>query len=140
MTTKTRSTGYNSSYPKGRVSCSKNSFVVEVPPFPSGICKMFKWMRSDQPYTVRVCLPIYSEGEKIRFTQNKTGNVRYIFLYDFPQGQIEITKMKFDAKTTVQMLGDSKPLKWKKTANGVSITVPETARKKSDYVWVLKVQ
>jgi alpha-L-fucosidase len=126
------------------------NYLLNIGPSPEGeldsaaynrLAQIGSWIKinGEAIYGTRM-FASYSEGDKIRFTQNKAGNVRYIFLFDFPQKSIEITKMKFDSKTSVHLLGDGKPLKWKKTINGVSISVPEAARKKSKYVWVLKVQ
>src|SRR5690242_19508515 len=81
----------------------------------------------------------YGEGDRVRFTQTKDGQVRYIFLFDFPKESITISKMPFASSTHVKMLGSSKNLIWKKTAVGVQIATSPSLRKLSDYVWVIEV-
>jgi len=41
----------------------------------------------------------------------------------------------------VILLGDNKPLKWKKIASGFKVTIPKNLQKKPpcNYVWTLKV-
>jgi alpha-L-fucosidase len=126
------------------------NFLLNIGPSPEGeldsvaydrLVQIGRWIKvnGEAIYGTRMYAS-YSEGEKIRFTQNKAGTVRYIFLFDFPEKGIEITKMKLETVSRLQLLGDDKPLKWKKTAAGVNITIPETLKKKTDYVWVIKVQ
>lgn len=82
----------------------------------------------------------FDEGENIRFTQSKDGKTQYVFLFNFPQDKIAITKIAFSKKTTVQMLGTTKKLKWSPTANGAEINIPADLQKTTEHVWVLKVQ
>jgi alpha-L-fucosidase len=80
-------------------------------------------------------------GEKgIHFTQSKDKKTQFIFLSDFPENKILLTKMTFEKNAKVQMLGSSKKLSWKKTEKGIEISVPEGMKKAGNYVWVLKVQ
>lgn len=81
----------------------------------------------------------FSEGEKIRFTQSKDGKIRYIFLFDFPENKIVLTKMPFSKKDKVQLLGNNKQILWKQTTDGVEINLPVTLKSTTDHVWVLKV-
>jgi alpha-L-fucosidase len=125
------------------------NYLLNIGPGPDGefdsaayqrLAEIGKWMKinGEAIYGTRM-YDTYSEGEKIRFTQNKAGTVRYIFLFDFPEKAVEITRMNFEPKAKIHLLGDGKPLKWKKTDGGVIILIPSALKEKSDYVWVLKV-
>lgn len=98
------------------------------------------WMKinSSAIYNTRM-FTTFSEGDNIRFTQTKDGKTKYIFLFNFPEDKVTITKMPFSEKAMVQMLGSSSKIKWKKTNNGVEISIPQSLKTVSDYVWVLKV-
>lgn len=37
------------------------------------------------------------------------------------------------------MLGSSAKIKWKDTGNGIELSIPESLKKVTDHVWVLKV-
>ncbi|MEO8853842.1 MAG: alpha-L-fucosidase, partial [Ginsengibacter sp.] len=74
------------------------------------------------------------------FTQSKDKKTQFIFLSNFPENKILITKIPFEKKTTVKMLGSGKKLSWKKTNQGIEINIPSSLRSVSNYVWVLKVE
>ena len=76
----------------------------------------------------------FDEGENIRFTQSKDGKTQYVFLFSFPQDKIAINKIPFSKKTTVQMLGATKMLKWSPTANGTEIIIPAALQKTTEHV------
>ncbi len=47
--------------------------------------KMGRWMKiNGEAICGTRMFTAYSEGEKIRFTRNKSGTIRYIFLFEFP--------------------------------------------------------
>jgi alpha-L-fucosidase len=126
------------------------NYLLNIGPGPDGefdpaacdrLEKIGRWMKinGEAIYGTRM-FTTYSEGEKIRFTQNKSGTVRYIFLFDFPEKEIEITKMKFQKGSKLRMLGDGGTLKWKQTPSGVKIMIPSSIKEKSDYVWVIRVE
>lgn len=81
----------------------------------------------------------YGEGSSIRYTQSKDGKTKYIFLFNFPESKLELTKFPFIESAKLQMLGSSKQLKWKQTQNGVEIDIPLSLKKSSKHVWVIKV-
>lgn len=125
------------------------NYLLNIGPGPDGefdpeaydrLEKIGRWMKinGEAIYGTRM-FTTYSEGEKIRFTQNKEGTIQYIFLFDFPEKGVEITKMKFHKGTKMRMLGDEGSLKWKQTATGATILVPPSKKVKSDYVWVIRV-
>jgi len=82
----------------------------------------------------------YGEGTSIRFTQSKDGKTRYIFLFNFPEGKLELTKFAFIKSAKFQMLGTNKQLSWRQKAQGVEIDIPLSLKKASKYVWVIKVK
>lgn len=82
----------------------------------------------------------FDEGEDIRFTQSKDGKTQYIFLFNFPKDTVSISKIPFNKKTTVQLLGSPSKIKWSKTSEGVVINIPSSLKKITDHVWVLKVK
>ena len=99
------------------------------------------WMKlnGEAIYNSRM-FTVFSEGEKIRFTQSKDGKTRYIFLFDFPQNKIILTKIPFFKNDKIQLLGSNTPIRWSQTDSGTELTIPAELKKISDYVWVLKVQ
>lgn len=82
----------------------------------------------------------YNEGDNIRFTKSKDGKTQYVFLFDFPkQGYIDISKIEIPEKSKITLLGSTKNLKWKRTANGVQIQVPASMLSASEHVWTIKI-
>jgi alpha-L-fucosidase len=82
----------------------------------------------------------FNEGESIRFTKSKDGQTQYAFLFEFPTNSIQtISKIDIPEKATIQLLGSDKKLKWKRTANGVEITIPPALQQVSNHVWTLKI-
>jgi alpha-L-fucosidase len=81
----------------------------------------------------------FSEGDSIRYSQSKDGATKYIFLFNFPADKLLLTKIAFSKNTTLQMLGSNKKLTWKQKENAVEITIPESMKAATDYVWVIKV-
>jgi alpha-L-fucosidase len=83
---------------------------------------------------------VFGEGDNIRFTQSKDGKTQYIFLFDFPGQKLELSKMSFPKNASLQMLGNSKSLKWKTNGDKVEIEIPGALKASGNYVWVLKLQ
>jgi alpha-L-fucosidase len=126
------------------------NFLLNIGPSPEGeldtaaydrLKKIGAWMKinGEAIYGTRM-FSSYSEGDNIRFTQKKDGSARYVFLFDFPEANVLITKMPFNRKTKVTMPGNAQSLKWKQTDSGVEIIVPKNLKQKSEYVWVLRVE
>lgn len=82
---------------------------------------------------------VFGEGDNIRFTQTKDGKTKYIFLMNFPDKKIVLTKMELTKNNRVYMIGNKKKLKWEQTPGGIEISIPENLKSVSSYVWVLKV-
>ncbi len=83
---------------------------------------------------------VFGEGNNIRYTQTKDGKTQYIFLFEFPDKNVVLTKMKASKGSTITMLGSKTKLKWTQTADQLEITVPAALQPLSQHVWVLKVQ
>ncbi len=126
------------------------NFLLNIGPGPDGelddtayarLRQIGSWMKKngDAIYNTKAYTP-FGEGEKIRFTRSKDGKTIFIFLFDFPKDKLAITKIPFTQNTTVQAMGNSKKLKWKKSEEGVEIAIPASVKNETNYVWVLKVQ
>jgi alpha-L-fucosidase len=83
---------------------------------------------------------VFGEGDSIRFTQAKDGKTEYIFLFNYPKEKLVLSKIAIPRNASLQMLGSSKRLKWKTEGGKVEVSVPESSKNVSKYVWVLKVQ
>ncbi len=83
---------------------------------------------------------VFSEGKNIRFTQSKDGKTRYVFLFEFPEQPVVLTKMTAVKGQKLSLLGSGKPLSWKQNEQGLEITVPAASKVVTDYVWVIKVE
>ena len=81
----------------------------------------------------------FGEGEKIRFTRSKDGKTQYVFLFDFPDEKINISKIDLPVNAKISLLGSSKSLKWKKTNSGYEIMVPADLKAVGEHVWTLKI-
>ena len=81
----------------------------------------------------------FNEGDNIRFTQSKDGKTRYIFLFEYPEGKVVITKMPFAKNTKVQLLGSAQKIGWKNVRSGIEIDLPAGLKGVGKEVWVLKV-
>ncbi|TDE50094.1 alpha-L-fucosidase [Flavobacterium sp. GT3P67] len=82
---------------------------------------------------------VFGEGEKIRYTQTKNGDTKYIFLFDFPKEKQLLTKISFSKNTKLQLLGSKSNLSWKQKGDTVEVNVPASLKSVTDYVWVIKV-
>ena len=125
------------------------NYLLNIGPGPDGeldpvayqrLKEVGKWMKvnGEAIYSSRM-FSVFGEGDKIRFTQSKDGHTQYIFLFDFPTDKLVLTKMPFTRGTKLQMLGSSKNISWKQTANVVEINIPAGMKSNSEHVWVLKV-
>lgn len=126
------------------------NYLLNIGPSPEGewhdaayerLKEIGAWMKinSEAIYSTRM-FSIYGEGERIRFTQSKNGKIRYVFLFDTPNGKVLLTKMPFTQNTKVSLFGKPGRLPWRTTPQGVEIRFPADANAVSQYVWVLKVE
>jgi alpha-L-fucosidase len=125
------------------------NFLLNIGPGPDGeldpvayqrLKEMGTWINTNGEaiYSTRM-FNVFGEGENIRFTQTKDGDTKYIFFFDFPKEKQFLTKMPFSKNTKLELLGSKSKLSWKKKANGVEISIPETLKAVTDHVWVVKV-
>src|SRR6185312_8130138 len=82
---------------------------------------------------------VFGEGDSIRYTQTKDGKTKYVFLMNFPDKKVVLTKLELTKKNRLNMIGYKKKLNWKQTPEGVEISIPENLKSVSNHVWVLKV-
>jgi len=126
------------------------NYLLNIGPSPEGeldpaayqrLKEVGEWMKinSEAIYSTRM-FSVFGEGEKIRFTQSKDGKTRYIFLFDFPDGKITLSKIPFSQNDKVQMLGTDKILSWKQTVQGLEIIIPPSLKTVTNHVWILKVK
>jgi alpha-L-fucosidase len=126
------------------------NYLLNIGPGPDGeldpvayqrLQEIGAWMKvnSEAIYGTRM-FKQFGEGGGIRFTQSKDGSTHYIFLFDFPEEKLVLTKIPFSKKAKLQLLGSTKSLRWKATKQGVEIAVPRSLKNLSNHVWVLKVQ
>ena len=125
------------------------NYLLNIGPSPEGeldpvayerLKEIGAWMKinSEAIYSARM-FSFFGEGDKIRFTQSKDGKTKYIFLFDFPQDKIVLTKFPLVKGQTVEMLGTDKKLSWKQTGQGIEISTPVALKSITNHVWVLKV-
>ncbi len=82
----------------------------------------------------------YNEGDSIHYTQTKDGRTQYIFMNEFPEGKLNLSKISFSETAKLQLLGSDKQISWRKTSQGVEITIPSMLKTVTNHVWVLKVK
>jgi len=126
------------------------NYLLNIGPSPEGeldsvaydrLKEIGAWMKinSEAIYSSRM-FSFFGEGEKVRFTQSKDGKTKYIFLFDFPENKIVLTKIPFSKDDKVQLLGNNKNLSWKQSDKGVEIILPAELKTVTNHVWVLKVK
>jgi alpha-L-fucosidase len=125
------------------------NYLLNIGPGPDGeldpnayqrLKEIGAWMKinSDAIYGSRM-YKVFGEGDNIRFTQSKDGKTQYIFLFSFPADKLVLSKMQVPKNTSIQMLGSSTRLKWKTDDDKLEISVPQSLKDVSRYVWVLKL-
>jgi len=82
---------------------------------------------------------VFGEGDNIRFTQTKDGKMKYIFIFNFPDQHLLLTKIAIDKRQKLSMLGSSKKISYIQSVNGLEINLPKELKTTSDHVWVLKI-
>jgi alpha-L-fucosidase len=125
------------------------NYLLNIGPGPDGeldpnayqrLKEIGAWMKinSDAIYGSRM-YKVFGEGDNIRFAQSKDGKTQYIFLFSFPADKLVLSKMQVPKNTSIQMLGSSTRLKWKTDDDKLEISVPQSLKDVSKYVWVLKL-
>ncbi len=125
------------------------NYLLNIGPGPDGeldpnaylrLREIGTWMKvnGEAIYSSRM-YKVFKEGDSIRYTQSKDGRTKYIFLIGFPKANVELSEISFTKKTTLQMLGSKQKLKWNAKDGKMAITIPESLRNVTNYVWVIKV-
>ncbi len=125
------------------------NYLLNIGPGPDGeldptayqrLKEIGAWMKvnGEAIYGTRM-YDVFGEGESVRYTRSKDGKTRYIFLFDFPKEKVRLSKINFTKDTKLQLLGSNNKISYKPIENGVEISIPESTRKITDYVWVIKV-
>jgi alpha-L-fucosidase len=126
------------------------NYLLNIGPSPEGefdpaayqrLKEIGAWMKlnGEAIYGTRM-YKVFGEGTDIRFTQTKDGKTQYIFLFNFPEDKMELTKISFSKKAKLQLLGSKKKVSWKTNPNGVEIKISSSEKGVTDHVWVIKVQ
>jgi alpha-L-fucosidase len=126
------------------------NYLLNIGPGPDGeldpnayqrLKEIGSWMKlnGEAIYGTRMS-KAFGEGDNIRFTQSKDGKTQYIFLFNFPEEKVTLSKISLSKKAKLQLLGSKKKIDWKKTSGGVELKIPSGEKTVTDYVWVIKVQ
>jgi alpha-L-fucosidase len=126
------------------------NYLLNIGPGPDGeldpvayerLKEVGAWMKTNGTsiYGTRM-FTVFGEGERIRFTRSKDGRTQYVFLFDFPEEDLLLTKMPFAKGTKLRMLGSTKRLSWKRTPEGIRIHIPGSFKKTGDHIWVLQLE
>ncbi len=123
------------------------NYLLNIGPGPDGewdsvayarLREIGAWMKvnAESIYGTRM-YKVFGEGDNVRYVQSK--NAKYIFLLEFPNGNLSLKKITLAKGSRLQMLGTSSNLAWKFTNDGVEIKVPANLRAVTNHVWVIKV-
>lgn len=80
----------------------------------------------------------YKQGDNIRFTVSKDGKFTYAILTKAGEKSVTLNSVQPRAGSKLTMLGNTQPLTWKSTGNGVTVDLPAALPGK--YAWVLKIE
>jgi alpha-L-fucosidase len=125
------------------------NYLLNIGPSPEGeldevaysrLQEIGLWMKTNGEaiYGSRI-YDTFKEGDNIRFTKSKDGKIKYIFLYEYPEKMITLTKVNADKNTKIQLLGSNTKIKWAQKGLNLEINLPAQLKAASDHVWVLKV-
>ncbi len=87
---------------------------------------------------------LWSEGDNLRFTRSKDSRTLYCFALNWPGKTLEITSLESKQIDSVEMLGYSKKLEYRRDpTRGLVVTIPdklqEAENRPSDYAWGFKI-
>ncbi len=125
------------------------NYLLNIGPGPDGeyndtayvrLKEIGDWMRvnGEAIYGTRM-YNVFNEGERIRFTQSKDGKVRYVFLFDFPERPLSLSKMRLEKGQKITLLGAEKRVDAVQKEAALEINIPPTLRSVTNHVWVLKI-
>ncbi len=104
-----------------------------------------KWMKvnGEGIYNSKALFPF--KENNICITQQDNGNTYFFYLCEENEhvmpAEITVNTHQPAKGANVTLLGYNKPLKWKKSSSGFTVSIPKEIRNSppSDYVWTLKV-
>jgi alpha-L-fucosidase len=103
------------------------------------LAEMGKWLKiNGEAIYATGSLKQYKEGDHIKYTTSKDGKYVYAILTKKSGNSISIKQVKPKAGSKIYMLGVNQPLKWRSTAEGIEVDLPE--KLPGDYAWTLKIQ
>lgn len=125
------------------------NYLLNIGPSPDGefdpnayvrLKEIGDWMKinSEGIYSTRM-FSSFKEGDGIRYTQSKDGEMKYIFLFDYPDDKILLTKINLTKGAKIKLLGSSSTVKWQQKDKAIEISLPASLKPVSNHVWVLKV-
>jgi len=125
------------------------NYLLNIGPGPDGdfdpnayirLKEIGKWIKTNGEaiYGSRM-FSSFGEGDAVRYTQSKDGKTKYIFLFDFPESKIQLSKMHYSKSAKLQLLGSKSKISWKQTEKSIEIALSPSLKSVSDYVWVIKV-
>lgn len=124
------------------------NYLLNIGPGPDGefdptayerLKEIGAWMKinGEAIYGTRM-YSVFKEGDSVRFTQSKDGKVTYIFLFEFPDTNINLSKLNLPKGTRLTMLGSSSSLSWKSADGKTQVNIPASLKAGSNHVWVIK--
>ena len=81
----------------------------------------------------------FKDGEGVRYTRSKDGRTKYVFLFDFPDKMVTLTKVSANKTSHIQLLGSNAKIKWTQKGQNLEINLPAQLKGVCDHVWVLKI-
>ncbi len=86
---------------------------------------------------------IWSEGDDVRFTQDKGNSIIYTMLINWPGQELRINALPLKSIESIHMLGHQAPLKWQIRGNSLLINLPESLQNENQrpcrFAWSLKI-
>ena len=125
------------------------NYLLNIGPSPEGefsdtayarLKEIGDWMKinSEAIYGTRM-YSVFGEGNDIRFTQTKDDKTKYIFLFNFPEQPLLLTKIGISKGQKFSLIGSAKKISYTQTANGLEIKLPKELKASGNHVWVLKI-
>jgi alpha-L-fucosidase len=125
------------------------NFLLNIGPGPDGeldpvayerLNELGSWMKinGEAIYNSRM-YSVYSDGEKVRYTQSKDHQTLYVFLFDYLKGPLILNNAIVKKGSKIVMLGSNEALTFKNLSEGIEIILPQELENKGKYVWVFKI-
>jgi len=126
------------------------NFLLNVAPTPDGtfedeayerLAQIGAWMdvNGEGIYATRPMSPS-GEGQGLRFTQSKNGEVFYVFALNWPGSELRIESVTLNEGSEVTLLGHEEPLKWSQGDDGLRVQLPGEFRGASQHAWTFRIR